>query len=376
MLHGAFVFRFIVFHRSSTGPSAREAIGQNRVMRRCVCSFVICLSSASMLAFCARSRGNELTLVGLDTDPLLDRAIFRRLVSHPDHHVRFADSGAASSNVDAESQTDDAWFIESQRYGADLVEAGRLCRDPQIVELGWKLIEWGFARQGPDGSFPGTGDPFHSTSFFVEAVARALLVTQQTNSADDRARTQRYAPRLSAAAHWMLGPKVLPRGLNNNRPYAHRRWLLAAALGEAARLVPDPALVDLAEDQAREGLALQRPDGVNPEKDGFDVSYQAAGLMFAARYYTVCDDQALRASIQKMLERGLDWELTKIAPGGQIDVEGSTRVTNETGRTGTAKTVDYKAIVFALTYGAKILDRRDYHSAAERVARHLRWIKD
>src|SRR5581483_10994811 len=109
----------------------------------------------------------------------LDRAIFQRLVSHPDHHVRFAESGAASSNVEAERDASDKWFIESQRSGGDLVEAGLLCDDEKLTALGWKILDWGFARQSDDGGFAGTGDPFHSTSFFVEASARAVLITQQ-----------------------------------------------------------------------------------------------------------------------------------------------------------------------------------------------------
>lgn len=318
----------------------------------------------------------EPTLVMLDRDPLLDRAIFQRMASHPDHHIRFAESGAASSNVDWEKNPDKPWYIEAQRYGGDLVEAGLLTNNPRLVDLGWTIIDWGFARQASDGGFGDTGDPFHSTSFFVEATARALLVARQLSAPDAEARAEHYGPKLAAAARWMREPRVIDRGLKNNRPYAHRRWLLAAAWGEAAGVLHDAALDEAAEQQARDGLALQQGDGVNPEKDGFDVSYQAVGLLMAERYLTVCNDARLRASIRKMLSKGLDCELEKIDASGAIDSAGSTRVNSETGRSGAAKTVDHKAIVFSLIYGAKLLNRPDCYVAAERVTRNLRWIKD
>jgi hypothetical protein len=330
---------------------------------------VVFVASASVIAA-------EPTLVDLDRDPLLMRAVYERLVSHPDHHVRYADSGAASSNVDWEQKTADKWFIEGQRYGGDLVVAGLLCGDEKIAALGWKILDWGFQRQAADGGFSDTGDPFHSVSFFVEASARAVLVAQQLQVPDANDITRRYGPKIAAAVKWMRRREVIGRGVANNKPYAHRRWLVAAAWGMTARLTNDAELATAADEMARDGLAVQRADGVNPEKNGFDVSYQAAGLMFAARYYTVCDDGELRKSILAMLERGLTYEVTKIDDAGQIDARGSTRVNTETGRSGASKTVDNKAVLLALVYGAELLRRDDLHAVAERVAKHLRWIKD
>jgi hypothetical protein len=351
----------------------RECCEMNAPLRRLAVIVLGCLAfnSASPLLSAA-----EPTLVDLDRDPLLERAIFQRMVEHPDHHVRFSAAGAASNNVDFELGKADQWFIEGQRYGGDLVEAGLLMSDRKLTETGWKVLDWGFARQAADGGFGDTGDPFHSTSFFVEATARALWFAERLKAPDASQRIRHFGPKLSAAAHWMLQPRASGRGLANNRPYTHRRWLVAAAWGLAGRVTKDPKLTAAAAEIAREGISLQQADGVNLEKGGFDVSYQAVGLMFAARYCTVCDDLELRKSIATMLSRGLDYELTKIDAEGQIDTEGSTRVTSETGRSGAAKTVDNKAVLVALVYGAKLLDRPDCQQAAERVARHLRWIKN
>ncbi|HEY5312029.1 MAG TPA: hypothetical protein VIK18_05895 [Pirellulales bacterium] len=316
------------------------------------------------------------TVAELDREPLIERAIMLRLARTPDHHVRFSDSGAASSNVDYEQQAADHWFIENQRYGADLVEAGLIAGNPEVSQLGWKILDWGFARQQPNGGFGDTGDPFHSTSFFVEAAARAVLCARQAGDRNAQQLAARYAPKIAAAAHWMLRPDVLKRGLKNNQPYTHRRWLVAAAWGLAGEVTGEAELSRAAADMARDGLKLQLADGVNPEKAGYDVSYQAVGLLMAARYYTVCRDRALRDQVRGMLSRGLDWEVGKIDAAGEVSLAGSTRITSESGRSGAAKTLDTKAIVMALANGTQITGRSKFKDAALHVARHVRWIKD
>lgn len=207
-------------------------------------------------------------------------------------------------------------------------------------------------------------------------MARALLLEKQLHRTDAAQRLQHYRPKLAAAAHCMLRPEVLKRGLKSNEPFTHRRWPVAAAWGLAGQVTDDAELPAAAARIAAQGIALQQPDGVNPEKRGFDVSYQAVGLLLAARYSTVCDDAALRGSIATMLSRGLNRELLSIGPEGQIDATGSTRVTSETSRSGAGKTVDNKAVLGALLYGARLLKRSEYAHVAERVARRLNWIKD
>lgn len=340
-----------------------------RLAAGCGCLILACLTSVEAAPAVP-------TIAQLDRDPLIVRAIMLRLARTPDHHVRFSESGAASSNVDYEQKAAEHWFIENQRYGADLVEAGLIADNVEVCKLGWKLLDWGFARQQPDGGFGDTGDPFHSTSFFVEAAARAVLAAREAGDRKSQQLTARYAPKIAAAAHWMLRPDVLKRGLKNNQPYTHRRWLVAAAWGLAGEVTGEPELARAAADMARDGLKLQLADGVNPEKAGYDVSYQAVGLLLAGRYYTVCHDQALREQVRGMLVRGLGWEAGKIDADGEVSLTGSTRVNSESGRSGAAKTLDTKAIVMSLAGGAQITGHTEFYDAALRVARHVRWIKD
>src|SRR6185437_12231422 len=108
---------------------------------------------------------------------------------------------------------------------------------------------------------------FHSTSLFVEAAARGLLLLKQYNATAYADTLAADTPKTRAAARWLTQPEIAEKGRKNNRPYTHRRWIVAAALGQAAALTGDSRLAEAAADYAREGLALQTPAGINPEKD-------------------------------------------------------------------------------------------------------------
>src|SRR3954468_21434981 len=104
-------------------------------------------------------------LLTLSTDPFLTKVLYE----HSDRMVSgVAPSGAISVNAQWENKEVTEWFIEQQRGGADLVQAGVLAHKDALIKQGIAAINWGFAHQGPQGDFPGTGDPLHSTSFFVE----------------------------------------------------------------------------------------------------------------------------------------------------------------------------------------------------------------
>ena len=204
---------------------------------------------------------NNTTLYALIQDQLLNHALY----STPARIATgIASDGAISLNGRWEHSRSQQWFIEEQRYGADLIQAGMVAGGDKLVKKGWKIIDWGFARQGPDGDFPGTGDPFHSTSFFVESAARAVLLSNQANIYTPE--IVAYTDKLRAAARWLMKPIVASRGQSKNKPYTHCRWILAAALGETAAVIGDTEMARVAQDYARDAIALQTPEGINPEK--------------------------------------------------------------------------------------------------------------
>jgi len=283
-----------------------------------------------------------------------------------------ASSGANGANVAWEGNQAKTWYIEQQRYGEQLVIGGLIKNDPKAIQAGFKMFDWGFAHQASDGSFPGTGDAFHSTSFFVEAVAHTLLIIQQSPQSQKYAqKVAQYTPLVHRAALWMISPKVWERGIKNNQPYTHRRYLVAAALGITGKLTGDRQLINYAQTSIADGLSLQRKDGVNPEKGGFDTSYQMVGVVYAERWVTYFPQDDLTPKVKEMIDRALLWEKARILPSGEISKEGNTRTGGqETGRVGKVKDVDYSTVLRGFTYGECVNGDKKWEAIARQIAQY------
>ena len=314
------------------------------------------------------------TLLSLVRSPLLVEACYPHY--RPPYPEGVASSGAVTVNRDWEEGKSKEWFIDWQRWGGQLVQVGIVLQDDRMIRQGWKILHCGFARQGPDGDFPGSsGAPLNTTSFFVEAAARALVLQQQSGDKTYAKDIADYAPKLHAAARWMIRADVAAQGQQANRPFTHRYWVMAAALGQAAAVTDDRTVGQAAEEYARNGIALQTPEGINPEFEGYDVRYQVIGALFAARYYAVCRDPELQTLVKTMLLRALRWEMTRMDAPGVVDTAGSTRVGREKDREGVTKTIDYLQLVEAFVYGSAITGDPRFKHIATRVAVHQGWIK-
>ena len=310
-------------------------------------------------------------LLGLARDPFLISTLYR----HPDRLGSVGNAvGAIGVNAGWRDEGGTPWFIEQQRYGADRVQAGVVLNDAALVSMGLRVLQWGFARQAADGGFPGTGDPVHSTSLFVEAAARSACLLQRSGVPLFAKEGEKLTPKVLAAARWLAEREGDPAARAwTLDPYTHRFYLRAAALGEAAALTGDHALAQAAANLARDGLAKQLPDGTNPEKGGFDVSYQLVGLYYAMCYFSVCEDPALRAGLREMARKALARVQPKIAADGTISLKGSLRVGREPGRSGRTKTFDYKNSIQGLVFAGLLLDDPSFQVAAEQLAQGHAW---
>ncbi len=304
-----------------------------------------------------------------ESSDLIANVFYRRL-SALDNEL--APSGANGVNAQWESKQTQQWYIEAQRYGEELIIGGLIKNDPKAVEAGFSMFDWGFAKQASDGSFSGTGDPFHSTSMFVQAVARTLLVIQQSpHSKQYTDKIAHYTPLLHRAARWMISDNAWRRGINNNKPYTHRRYIVATALGLTSKLSGDQELVNYARTSIQDGLSLQREDGVNPEKGGHDSSYQMVGVVYAQRWVTYFSNDSLTPKVKAMIERSLDWEHTKILPTGEISNEGNTRTGGqERGRSGKVKKVDNRSVYRGFAYWACVTGNKKWKAIAQQIAQH------
>ncbi|MGH2345532.1 MAG: hypothetical protein ACRDG4_09930, partial [Chloroflexota bacterium] len=287
-------------------------------------------------------------------------------------------TGAIGVNADWVRGKTKQWFIEEQR-GAEVATIGGIVTfDPQVVEGAIRAFDWGFARQGADGGFAGTGDPFHSTSFFVAAVAHAGLFVR------DAARTgrfplaeqylrrmTRYTPLVLRAARWMAQPAVWSRGLALNAPYTHRRYLVGTALGLTAVLTGDPTLSDRARPVLEDGLSRQQANGVNPELGGPDSSYQMTGVVFAQYWVSYLPDHPLTARIRTMIDRALTWEATRTLPSGEVTARGNTRTAGqEKARDGVVKGVAYSRVIRGFATWAALTGDPRWAELAWRTGRY------
>lgn len=281
-----------------------------------------------------------------------------------------ASDGAWSVNADWESGKSSTWYIEQQRYGADLIISGIVHNNTTYINDGFKVFDWGFAHQASDGSFAGTGDAFHSTSFFVEAVAHACLVIEQSPyAATYQAKVNTYAAEVYKAAKWMAGSTVWSQGLSYDSPYTHRRYLVADALGLTSLLVGgDSDLMAKSRYEIQNGLSLQWANGVNPEEGGYDSSYQNVGLTFAERWAHYFPTDSLTPSVNAMINLGLTWEETMILATGEISCVGNTRTGVETGVSGSMKKVDWKNAVDAFAYWYQVTGNQEWQIDGRKIA--------
>lgn len=308
------------------------------------------------------------SLYDLARDPILVDCYYRSPSFRSD---RIGASGAASVNRDFERGARDDWFVELQRYGADLIQGGIVLGEKDLTQRGAQVLDWAFAKQGPEGNFPGTKDAFHSTELFIEGAARACLVLTQAGVREDL--VARWTPKVRSGALWLTRPDIAGPGRITNAPYLHRHWILASALGLAGRLTGEAALSEAAKDWAENALPLQRPDGVNPEKGDFDVNYQSAGIHRALRYTTVAPP-SLRPRVIQMIRRGLAWLLARTNERGVVDPTGSSRTGKEVLRSGVVKEMNYMEYLQVLCFAAQITGESRARAAAEAIRVHRRFV--
>lgn len=307
-----------------------------------------------------------------------------------------AADGANGINQQWELKNSTAWFIELQRFGCDDITAAIYANRTNLLANGENIFNWGFSKQTADGGFnncsnctpptQGTGDPFHSTSMFIEAVARCMILMRQSpNFVTYQPYFNQTVPKLIRAASWLLEPAVLSRGIQNNMPYTHRRYILASTLAQIALLTDDPKLQQKFYTQAsafaQDGISRQNSSGFNPEKGGYDSSYNAVGLYYACKYFVVCPDTNLQQRLTNMMSKAFAWQLTRMNANGSANLTGNTRVTpdnktDEKGRSGYDKKYDYATTVYALELGSVLLQNQTLHQEAQLVATYAGYLRE
>ncbi|MDP2296025.1 MAG: hypothetical protein Q8M24_11260 [Pseudolabrys sp.] len=251
--------------------------------------------------------------------------------------------------------------IGYQRQGAEWIVRGIAVNRKDWISLGWRMLDWGLAYQTLVGDFGGS-EPFYSTGQYIEALARSCVL-DPTNATKSR------VDGLVRAARWHMQPDVELNGLPLVRPYTHRYYIFAAAFGQAAAATGQQVFTHRAEKWARDGLSMQLADGINPERGGFDVSYQMVGVLFAMRYLAVCENPSLRRALRTMTRSAVEWELKRQSADGRIDAVGSSRVNIEHLINGRTKKVNYSELMQAFVYAALAVPDQSWLKAGELISK-------
>jgi hypothetical protein len=266
---------------------------------------------------------------GGDAHLQLSRSAAAILYRQPSALLRgVAPDGANGVNAEWQHGLGPGMFIEEQRHGEEAILAGVLAHSPRLWRAGLREFDWAFAHQGPDGGFTATQDPFHSTSFLVEAVAHLTLVLDHSPVPLPfglLAHVRTYRPALLRAARWLAGEPRLSAGLAGDAPYSHRRFLVGAALGLAGLLGSDRRLEAEGRSVLAIGLAAQLPSGEDPELGGGDDSYQARGLVYAEHYLSWLPADPLAGRLRLAIARGIRWELGQVRLSGFVPSAPNTR---------------------------------------------------
>lgn len=244
-------------------------------------------------------------------------------------------SGATNGNAEWEEDGSGELNIESQRIAWFVVSAGLAATGDErraLLDAGLRALEWSFAQQGDDGSFPleraaapEKSNSLHPKSEFLYAAASCLVaLTESEIDPDLRARVEVLRPKLARSASWMAGSQDLVTFFTPEKN-TNQRLFIVSALQLASVVGLDPALATKAEELLTQTLESQTPEGVLPEDGGFDSSYQMVSVELLVRFASTVTDDALRGIVFDATRRGVDAFLARVAADGTIDTSDNTR---------------------------------------------------
>ncbi|MCA9200114.1 MAG: hypothetical protein KDA87_21395, partial [Planctomycetales bacterium] len=238
----------------------------------------------------------------------------------------------------------------------------------KLIRQGMLIESWGLKQQAADGSFPKTGDAVHSTSLFLEATGRAILLARAYQHPQLQQIEQHWSPRMIKMAEWINQPEVSePKRDVNLEPFTHRYFLRGLGLLLASRVARNEQFDQQAIEFVRQGLQQQQADGTLPERNGFDLSYQSLGMNYAGRFYFWTNDKEVQTQIANMLSQSLPIIDDHIDDAGIVRLDDSSR-SNETSRSGKAKRFDYFNAVQAYLLAERITSQKRYREIAELLA--------
>lgn len=227
-----------------------------------------------------------------------------------------------------------------QRFNADLIHAGIVKNDTDLIDKGIIGLDNGWKTQRADGSFALKNAcgvlaesrlKSHSVAFFMEAVERASFELAASRYAGSyRAKIDSWTPRLALAADNLVLPARWSELLTRMSVYNHRRFLDAAAFTGAAQLAQSARWDDKISYLVSEGLAMQWVNGVFPENGGYDMGYHQASLRYIISLLSLRPDSPLAPALIAAENKGISQSVAHLDPvTGAADLSDSTRMCHD-----------------------------------------------
>jgi hypothetical protein len=245
------------------------------------------------------------------------------------------------------------WTMGAQMFSVDVLMRGLHTGDDSLVDAGLEGLDWGVRvpvnekgvhrlhRSCDNTTTEDFGGTHHTTQWLAALGTAVHVLANAPSAARWQAHTDRYIARIEELAtllvdeensehweeHWLVD--------GNDNIFTHKAYMRAAALAMAASVTEDDAdaarWASEAAKIARRGVDAQRADGVNPERGGYDVSYQMYGTWLAILYWSIlAPDEPMRAVVQPAIERAIDWMEGRVdLRTGQIEIGESTRTCSE-----------------------------------------------
>jgi hypothetical protein len=292
--------------------------------------------------------------------PNIDEKYFAQVYANPGklkeaervvHHI--SRSGAMNVNVAWEEGKRATCYVEVQRSALMPIAVGVVSNRRDLVVAGLKALEWGGNRK-ISGDPCTSKDRYHTVSMFVEGAFRAILLIRRSDLAKDQDiqnQMQKILPKLREFTNWMLAEQRNGRGVN--KAFTHRYFMVGLAFAQAGEIFSDQQMKAAARSLVAEGISHQLTNGVFPERQGSDTSYQSASIEMLTRYASYFSSSGNEKNIVPALSRGIEWLLSKVSTQGELATAGNTRTGCQfTNRAGKTKDVGYEQIPPRLEYYA------------------------
>lgn len=279
---------------------------------------------------------------------------FKRLV------VRRQPTDAVGPNGEARRNIDDPLILQEQAVGRDWIRYGKLYGDVGAIATGWKVLDWGLARQRADGGFD-SKDALHQTTWFLEALTTAIAF-------DPTGQTTARRTGLSAGLAWIEAPAQRRRLTETSVTFTHRNWMRASLFRASSEILGRADLAALSEDCVKQAMA-QQTDGAFLERGGSDVGYQILSLQYLQHWLALEPGGALSARAEASMVAGLNWYLARVNQDGRVDRTGSTRMLIETNQDDIQKDVRYARAIEVFLGASLLTGDPQWTRAAARLER-------